>query len=217
MSSDRPSSSSARASSSVSGSPARTAPWQAMLSRTPSSSASPRDASRSSRRRRSAAAATARTGRAASARGTPCTATAPGPKRSSRSPAFASSGAASSMYLLVSGALTVDLEHQGRRLIIGNVPPGGWVGELALIAPGQASARVTTVEDSDMYVLSHDAFVSLRQEHPQAASAILHTLIHTMATRLRTSSARVLHPAGEGSWALGPVDAAQTASNSGLV
>lgn len=124
---------------------------------------------------------------------------------------------AASMYLLVSGALTVDLEHQGRRLIIGNVPPGGWVGELALIAPGQASARVTTVEDSDMYVLSHDAFVSLRQEHPQAASAILHTLIHTMATRLRTSSARVLHPAGEGSWALGPVDAAQTASNSGLV
>lgn len=124
---------------------------------------------------------------------------------------------AASMYLLVKGELRVDLEHAGRRLIIGAVKPGGWVGELAFISPGRASARVTTTADSDMFVLSHDAFIGLRQDHPQAASAILHTLIQTMAQRLRNSSARVLRPVDPQTWTLSAEALPEGASNSGLV
>jgi CRP-like cAMP-binding protein len=97
-----------------------------------------------------------------------------------------------SLYLLASGELETDLTESGQRLILGQVKSGSWVGELALISPGTAAARIRTVKDSTLLVLSHDAFSALRLEHPHVASGMLHTLMLTLVERLRSSNARVI-------------------------
>lgn len=106
-------------------------------------------------------------------------------------------GACSTLYLVWSGRLSASIEDDGIRLVLGDVHPGEWIGEVTLIDPGPATASVTCVEDSYLLALSHDTFIALRASHPEAASALLHALCLNIAERLRATSESVFEQIGD--------------------
>src|SRR3990172_847652 len=67
-------------------------------------------------------------------------------------------GACSTLYLVWSGLLSASIEEGDIKLVLGDIQPGEWVGEVTLIEPGPATASVTCVEDSYLLALSHDMF-----------------------------------------------------------
>lgn len=105
-------------------------------------------------------------------------------------------GTCSTLYLVWSGLLSASIEDGNAKLVLGDIRPGEWVGEITLIEPGPATASVTCVEDSQLLALSHDAFNVLRASRPSAAGALLHALSLNIAERLRTTSERVIEQIG---------------------
>ena len=92
------------------------------------------------------------------------------------------------LYYLHSGKLTASLEVSGRTLILGEVKPGSWLGEVNLIDQGPASATVTADQDSIVFSLSHDSLLGLRDNHPGAAAALLRNITQDLAARVRRTS-----------------------------
>jgi CRP/FNR family transcriptional regulator, cyclic AMP receptor protein len=111
-------------------------------------------------------------------------------------------GTCSTLYLVWSGLLTASIEDGGTKLVIGDIRPGEWVGEVTLIEPGPATASVSCVEESQLLALSHEKFNTLRVSHPRAASALLHALSLNIAERLRTTSERVIEQIGSSEYRL---------------
>ncbi len=111
-------------------------------------------------------------------------------------------GPCSTLYLVWSGMLSASIEDGDVKLVLGDIQPGEWVGEVTLIEPGPATASVTCVEDSYLLALSHDMFNVLRVSHPAAAGALLHALCLNIAERLRATSERVFEQIGDSEYRL---------------
>lgn len=95
-------------------------------------------------------------------------------------------GPCSTLYLVWDGLLSASIEDEEGKIKLGDIGPGEWIGEVTLIEPGPASASVSTVEESTLLSMSHEAFSKLRDQHPAAAGALMHTLSLNLAERLRT-------------------------------
>lgn len=96
-----------------------------------------------------------------------------------------------SVFLLVSGRLTVTLMTGSTALDVGSHGPGAILGEVSLLDPGPSSATVRASEPSEVSGISRAALGALETEHPRAASAILHTLSHTLVERVRQATDRL--------------------------
>lgn len=126
-------------------------------------------------------------------------------------------GTCSTLYLVWSGLLTASIEDGDTKLVIGDIQPGDWVGEVTLIEPGPATASVTCVEESYLLALSHDAFNVLRAKHPGAAGALLHALSLNIAERLRATSERVIEQIGSREYRLQDMPPEEKATAVGLI
>ena len=126
-------------------------------------------------------------------------------------------GACSTLYLVWSGLLSASIEDGDVKLVLGDIRPGEWVGEITLIEPGPATASVTCVEDSYLLALSHDAFNVLRASHPAAAGALLHALCLNIAERLRATSERVIEQIGNREYRLQDMPPEEKATTVGLI
>ena len=92
-----------------------------------------------------------------------------------------------SLYLICSGSMRVSLEAEDECTILGDYGPGQWIGELGMIEPAIAVARVTTINDCAVLRLSHDNFMTLRRQCPELTSILLQLFSSDMAQRLRTT------------------------------
>ncbi|MFT4628360.1 MAG: CRP-like cAMP-binding protein [Myxococcota bacterium] len=96
------------------------------------------------------------------------------------------------LYYLREGKLIASLDVDGRILILGEIHPGRWLGEVNLIDQGTASATVTAVADSVLYSLCHDSLIGLRDHHPRVATALLQNITKDLAARVRRTSAGLI-------------------------
>jgi CRP-like cAMP-binding protein len=126
-------------------------------------------------------------------------------------------GECSTLYLVWSGLLSASIEDGQTRLVLGDIRPGEWVGEVTLIEPGRATASVTCVEDSYLLAFSHKSFETLRASHPAAAGALLQGLCLSIAHRLRASSERIAEQIGDGEYRLLEIPSADKASVIGFI
>ncbi|MCB9796276.1 MAG: cyclic nucleotide-binding domain-containing protein [Alphaproteobacteria bacterium] len=117
-----------------------------------------------------------------------------------------------SMCLLVSGRLRVELTAEGRRLLLGEVGPGGWVGEMSMIKPVVASANVVAIEPVSYWALNHRAFEALRRNHPRSASRVIQTITEALVMRMRNTSAQLIRPLGGGTFQLDRLDQSTASS-----
>ncbi|MEK6663251.1 MAG: cyclic nucleotide-binding domain-containing protein [Pseudomonadota bacterium] len=103
---------------------------------------------------------------------------------------IARSDLCSTLYLVWDGSLSISFKNGDAEMVLGNVGPGEWMGEVALLDPAPAITSVTAALDTNLLALSHEQFATLRKAHPNAASALLHALSTDMAERLRTYASR---------------------------
>ncbi len=89
------------------------------------------------------------------------------------------------VYFLADGDVEVHVDCQGAMLKLGMRRGGSWVGELGFIEPGPASASVDATTDVEAWVLTHEAFDRLREEHPGAAASLTELVCRDVAARLR--------------------------------
>lgn len=86
--------------------------------------------------------------------------------------------------VVAQGELTVEV---GGALLT-RVGPGEWVGEVALLDPGPASATVRAASDSTVLELDAAALDRLVADEPHIARAVVRALSGTLARRLRQAS-----------------------------
>lgn len=90
-------------------------------------------------------------------------------------------------YIVEAGTLGVFVDDDK----VAEIPSGEMVGEIALLAPGPASATVRTITDATLLVLPHNAFHQVLADAPDLYRHIAVELAH----RLRAMDAQ--HQAGQ--------------------
>ena len=91
------------------------------------------------------------------------------------------------LYLIYDGLVRVNLESDEVGPILGEFGSGQWIGEMGMIQPDIALARVATVEDSTVITLSHSDFMALRRRCPALTSVLLQILSTDLTERLRST------------------------------
>lgn len=91
-------------------------------------------------------------------------------------------------YFILSGAVEVFIERDGRHVTLARLGKGEIFGEMAIIDPGPRSASVRAVEDTICIVTTYDDFTRSMAENPQFATEFLRTLV----ARLREANARIV-------------------------
>lgn len=92
-----------------------------------------------------------------------------------------------SVHLICSGSVRVSLEAGDECTILGDFGPGQWIGEMGMIEPAIAVARVTAIQDCAVLRLSHDSFMALRRQCPTLTSILLQLFSSDLAKRLRAT------------------------------
>jgi len=114
-------------------------------------------------------------------------------------------GPCATLYLVWDGTLSVSVgADDGKKVTLGDLGPGEWVGEVTMIDPGPSTATVTAVTDCTLLALPHETLNRLRQQHPSAASALLHAFSLNLVERLRAYGEQVLAKVGEAEYQLQP-------------
>ncbi len=84
------------------------------------------------------------------------------------------------VYVIHTGAASIDCNCNGENIRVGTAKPGDLVGEMSFLTEDEASATVTAKEDCIVYKLSRDVFTSFMRTDPDLVYAIFaHLLTHT--------------------------------------
>ena len=98
---------------------------------------------------------------------------------------------ASSLYIILSGKVTVFLSNaEGREIIINTMGSGDHFGELALLDDAPRSASVMTTEKSMIGVISKTEFIDVLGKHPELALKLIREL--TRQIRLLSDNVKTL-------------------------
>ncbi len=82
------------------------------------------------------------------------------------------------LYIVCSGSLKACLnDDQGRELILSTHGPRDYFGELALLDGAPRSANVAALENSELLIISKEAFHSVLQSHPDCMWSIVQSLV----------------------------------------
>jgi CRP-like cAMP-binding protein len=100
---------------------------------------------------------------------------------------FSQDDAADSLYLVHTGCILISLATaDGRELVINEMRPGDFFGEVALLQGHTRSANAVAREASEVLCLPGDLFLAQLENEPRVARQLLQTL----ADRLRVSGER---------------------------
>lgn len=95
--------------------------------------------------------------------------------------------------LIRSGRVEVkkEIDFEGRQIILAQLRQGAFLGELAMFDEHPRSATVTSIEDSEILILSHEALESFMQKHPAIGIKFLKGICRTLSIRLREAAKRL--------------------------
>lgn len=89
-----------------------------------------------------------------------------------------------SLLIVRSGRLQVYVENkEGQKIVLSEVEPGEFLGEISLFDPGPRTATAVAVEDSEVLTLDHDHLLDVIQRQPKVAA----DLLAVMGKRLRAT------------------------------
>jgi CRP-like cAMP-binding protein len=102
-------------------------------------------------------------------------------------------------YLVLSGRLSLAVEMGGHSIVLGELLPGNWCGELAYFSGvRRSSSTVTAVEDTEVARLTFADFEALMAEDSVAVCRLTHAFIQMMMRRLHaTADNPVIDPQGQ--------------------
>ncbi len=92
------------------------------------------------------------------------------------------------LWYLAAGRLQVEVPTATGPLVVAEILPNHWVGEVGLLDGGAATATVRVAEASRVFRIDRVALDSLRERSPDAALALVHTLSIDLVDRIRGSN-----------------------------
>ncbi|MFH1823706.1 MAG: cyclic nucleotide-binding domain-containing protein [Candidatus Firestonebacteria bacterium] len=105
---------------------------------------------------------------------------------------FNEGDAAESMFIVKKGTIKVLKMGYLGEIVIVQINPGEFVGEMAVIDGSPRSATVKAVVDSELLELASEKFNLLKKENPQIAMKIMDLLLRILSIRLRTTTLKML-------------------------
>jgi CRP-like cAMP-binding protein len=101
------------------------------------------------------------------------------------SPLFVEAMVSDSMLVLVDGRVALTSKgSRGESLSMGEVGHGDWLGELALISPGQRMCTATALTPVWAYELRHTDFQRLMGQKPQACIKLLMSICTSLGQKV---------------------------------
>jgi CRP-like cAMP-binding protein len=102
----------------------------------------------------------------------------------------------SDLFLVVEGELDVTQAGRagGRRLA--QLGPGGYFGEVSVLAPGPATATVVTEQGCVVLRLSRSRLDELRRDSPDVSAPVLEEVLRSLLARMRGATTLVEGAAG---------------------
>jgi CRP-like cAMP-binding protein len=107
-------------------------------------------------------------------------------------------GRSDRLYLVRQGRLRVWVNADHRPVVLGEIGPGKWVGEVTVLDGGPATATVAAAEESALLALSRESFDKLREQHARIAARLVLALCRDLANRLRRAQLDLGN--GESGW-----------------
>ena len=102
-------------------------------------------------------------------------------------------------HLVLSGRLSLSIASAGHSILLGELLPGNWCGELAYFSGIRlASSTVVALEETEVARLSFADFEALMAEDSVAACRLTHAFVQMMMRRLHaTAENPVIDPNGQ--------------------
>ncbi len=96
--------------------------------------------------------------------------------------------AGSALFVIVSGKVKISrTSTDGREVILTYLTDSDFFGEMAILDGMTRSATVMAAEDSELFIIQRDDFLSLLKEHPEVSIALLQELTR----RLRSADMKI--------------------------
>lgn len=93
-----------------------------------------------------------------------------------------------SFFIIIEGKVKVSQAgSDGREVVLTMLNDSDFFGEMSLIDGREISANITSMEESEIFILHRDDFLDLMKRHPEISIALLTELTH----RLRTADTRI--------------------------
>lgn len=93
-----------------------------------------------------------------------------------------------SLFVIVEGQVKVSrVSDDGKEVILTILAESDFFGEMAILDGSNRSANVTTMTETEMFIIQRSDFLNLLQEHPEVAVSLLVELAH----RLRAADMKI--------------------------
>lgn len=102
----------------------------------------------------------------------------------------------SAIFLVMDGALTASLSEAGKSIELGDINPGDWIGEVAVLDPGPATATVVAKSQCRLLRIGSDEFKALVHENSALADRLIRSLCSVLIERLRATGNRIFSEGG---------------------
>src|ERR1035437_9916145 len=94
----------------------------------------------------------------------------------------------SALFVIIEGKVKISrLGDEGREVILTILNDRDFFGEMAILDGLARSANVTAMEDSEIFIIQRNEFISLLKEHPEVSIALLNELTQ----RLRAADLKI--------------------------
>jgi CRP/FNR family cyclic AMP-dependent transcriptional regulator len=103
-----------------------------------------------------------------------------------------------SMYIVYSGCLRISTAAGKSQVRLAELKEGEWVGEIALLDPGPASASVHVHGETTVLEFSHQALQQFIHDRPSGALCLLNALALRLASRLNQTSEGMVQSSDSG-------------------
>lgn len=92
-----------------------------------------------------------------------------------------------SLHFVIEGQLDCYIEENGKKISIGKIVPGEYIGEVSMLDGLPATSSVITETRCTFYTLTKDAFEELEKQYPYISGKILRSVSSLLINRLRSA------------------------------
>lgn len=117
------------------------------------------------------------------------------------------------IYFVQQGSLEASITADGKKISLGQVLPGQWLGEVSMLDPGPATATVTAVSDCELLRLGRADFESLDQHRPMLMNVLIRSLLKLLIARLRSSTDQLIRLADDSHHSFTPIHAQERSAD----
>lgn len=90
----------------------------------------------------------------------------------------------STLYFVIEGKLDCYIEDEGKKISIGKIFPGEYIGEVSMLDNENATSSVISETPCVFYSLDKSSFNTFRKEHPDISGKILRSISSILINRL---------------------------------